>query len=76
MAIDVSKLSRIYENSYLLLEEEINNEKISFYLLNDILIFICMGKVFNDEYKNISYEIYKMKIIEYEKRVNTNVFVN
>ena len=74
MAIDVSKLSRIYENSYLLLEEEINNEKISFYLLNDILIFICMGKVFNDEYKNISYEIYKMKIIEYEKRVNTNVF--
>lgn len=74
MAIDVSKLSRIYENSYLLLDEEINNEKISFYLLNDILIFICMGKVFDDEYKNISYEIYKMKIIEYEKRVNTNVF--
>ena len=74
MAIDISKLSRIYENSYLLLLKEIKNEKISFYLLNDILIFICIGKVFNDEYRDIEYELYKMKIIEYEKEIKTNIF--
>ena len=30
MEIDVSKLSRIYENSYLVLLNEIKDEKISF----------------------------------------------
>lgn len=74
MEIDVSKLSRIYENSYLVLLNEIKDEKISFYLLNDILIFICIGKIFNDEYKDIEYELYKMKIIEYEKEITTSVF--
>lgn len=74
MGIDVSKLSRIYENSYLLLLKEIKDEKISFYLLNDILIFICIGKIFKDEYRDIEYELYKMKIIEYEKEIATNIF--
>lgn len=74
MELDVSKLSRLYENSYLVLLKEIKDEKISFYLLNDILIFICIGKIFNDKYRDIEYELYKMKIIEYEKEIKTNIF--
>ena len=74
MKIDVNKLSRIYETKYNLLLQEIKDEKVSFYLLNDILIFICLQNIYNESEEKITFEQYKLLMNKYEKNLSTNIF--
>lgn len=74
MKIDINKISRIYENKYNLLLEKLNNDKVAFYLLNDILIFICLQKLYNEKDRNITFKNYKNQMNKYEKNLKTNIF--
>ena len=50
MKSDIAKISRLYESTY---SDFISNgfkEKDSFYLLNDILIMICLQSKYNEDY--------------------------
>lgn len=73
MKSDIAKLSRLYENTY---SDFINNgfkEKDSFYLLNDILIMICLQSKYNED-DTIDFKIFKNKIELYENGLGTPLF--
>ena len=49
MKSDISKISRFYEKTYFDFIQMGYKEKDSFYLLNDILIMICLESKYNEE---------------------------
>ena len=73
MKSDIAKISRLYESTY---SDFISNgfkEKDSFYLLNDILIMICLQSKYNEEYM-MNFEEFKKKIKLYEDGLGTPLF--
>lgn len=73
MKSDIAKISRLYESTY---SDFISNgfkEKDSFYLLNDILIMICLQSKYNEDYM-MNFEEFKNKIKLYEDGLGTPLF--
>jgi len=73
MKSDIAKISRLYENTY---SNFINcgyKEKDSFYLLNDILIMICLQSKYNDD-SLVGFETFKKKVKLYESGLGTPLF--
>ena len=66
MKSDIAKISRLYESTY---SDFISNgfkEKDSFYLLNDILIMICLQSKYNEEYM-MNFEEFKKLLQKFLK---------
>ena len=73
MKSDIAKISRLYESTY---SDFISNgfkEKDSFYLLNDILIMICLQSKYNED-DMMDFKTFKNKIQLYEDGLGTPLF--
>ena len=73
MKSDIAKISRLYESTY---SDFISNgfkEKDSFYLLNDILIMICLQSKYNED-DMMDFKTLKNKIQLYEDGLGTPLF--
>ena len=57
MNSDITKISRLYENTYKEFIKYGNEEKDSFYLLNDILIMICLQIMYKEQNIKLSYKM-------------------
>ena len=73
MNSDIAKISRLYENTYNDFIKNGNSEKDSFYLLNDILIMLCLQSMYKENI-NLSFSEFKKKIVLYEKGLGTPLF--
>jgi len=74
MNSDIAKISRLYESTYNDFVKDGNAEQDSFYLLNDILIMICLQTLYKEKELNISYTAFKNKIKLYEEGLGTPLF--
>lgn len=74
MNSDIAKISRLYESTYNDFIKDGNAEQDSFYLLNDILIMICLQTMYKENELNISYKDFKNKIKLYEEGLGTPLF--
>ena len=74
MNSDITKISRLYENTYKEFIKYGNEEKDSFYLLNDILIMICLQIMYKEQNIKLSYKDFEKKIKLYEQGLGTPLF--
>lgn len=74
MIFDVTRISRLYESTYKEFIKYGNEEKDSFYLLNDILIMICLQIMYKEQNAKLSYKDFEKKISLYEKGLGTPLF--
>lgn len=74
MNSDITKISRLYENTYKEFIKCGNKEKDSFYLLNDILIMICLQIMYKEQNIKLSYKDFEKKIELYEHGLGTPLF--
>ena len=74
MNSDITKISRLYENTYKEFIKYGNEEKDSFYLLNDILIMICLQIMYKEQNIKLSYKEFEKKIKLYEQGLGTPLF--
>ncbi len=73
MKSDIVKISKLYEKTYSDFICMGFKEKDSFYLLNDILIMICLQAKYNEE-ETMSFSGFKNKIKQYESGLGTPLF--
>lgn len=73
MNFDISKISRLYENIYSIFINKGFKEQESFYLLNDILIMICLQSKYNDD-EILTFFAFKNKIKMFEDGLGTPLF--
>ena len=74
MKSDIAKISRLYESTYSDFTKKGYKDKDSFYLLNDILIMLCLQSKYNDEEESMSFTTFKNKIKLYEEGLGTPLF--
>ena len=73
MKSDITKISRLYEKTYSDFIRDDFKEKDSFYLLNDILIMICLQSKYNED-DAMNFKMFKNKIELYEDGLGTPLF--
>lgn len=74
MISDIVKISRLYEITYNTFVKKGIKEKDSFYLLNDILIMICLQEMYNEKDVCLDFTNFKNKIKLYEDGLGTPLF--
>ena len=74
MKTDIAKISRLYESTFSYFINIGYKEKDSFYLLNDILIMICLQSKYNETNELINFEFFKNKVKMYENGLGTPLF--